>query len=342
MTSAIRKPLRRSFLKGSAAATAATITGFPAIVRAAEHTLRIATLAPEGSSWAKAFSQVAREVKEASDGRIAMKVFFGGTMGDEAQMVKKMRTGQLDGAALTNVGLGEISQQLLMLQLPLLFRKASELDKVRTAMSSRFETMLSDEGFRLSGWGDVGFAHLFSNVPIRTPSDAKPTKMWVWDTDPVSKAVMKAAGINAIPLGVPDVLPSLQTGVIDAFMNSPYGAIALQWYTKAAFMTNLKLAVTIGGSVMTKVAWDKLAPADQDLLQRIATAKHDSLLKRIRKDNSGAIDALKNAGMQIVEPQDFPAWKKLADEVRESLTGKLFDPALVAEMMTHVALAQVD
>lgn len=343
MTSAIRKPLRRTFLKGSAAASAAAITGFPAIVRAAEHTLRIATLAPEGSSWAKAFSQVAREVKEATDGRIKMKVYYGGTMGDEAAMVKKMRTGQLDGAALTNVGLAEISQQLLMLQLPLLFRKSSELDKVRTAMSSRFEGMLSDAGFMLSGWGDVGFAHLFSNIEIRRPSDAQATKMWVWDTDPVSKEVMKVAGINATPLGVPDVLPSLQTGVIDAFMNSPYGAIALQWYTKAAFMTNLKLAVTIGGSVMTKAAWAKLPVADQELLQSIATAKHSSLLKRIRKDNTTAIDALKTAGMQIVEPEDFPAWKKLADTVRENLsaTGGLFDAALVAEMMTHIALAQV-
>jgi TRAP-type C4-dicarboxylate transport system substrate-binding protein len=203
-------------------------------------------------------------------------------------------------------------------------------------MSGKFEGLLGASGFQLQGWGDVGFTYLFSNTPIRRPSDAKSTKMWVWDSDPVSKEVMKVAGINAIPLGVPDVLPSLQTGVIDAYMNSPYGAIALQWYTKAAYITNLKLAVTIGGSVMTTTSWNKLSDADKQILQDIAQAKHGALLKRIRKDNTKAIDALKEKGMEVIEPADFPAWKQLADTVRENLTGTLFDKDLVAEMMGHL------
>lgn len=337
MTSVTPKPNRRTFLQGSAVATAAAVTGFPLIAKgAAEHTLKIATLAPDGSSWHKAFKQVAREVKEQTDGRIAIKIYAGGVMGDEPAMVRKMRTGQLDGAAVTNVGLGEINAQLLMLQLPLLFRTNEELDRVRGAMSSKFEGLLAESGFRLSGWGDVGFAYLFSNTPIRRPSDAKATKMWVWDSDPVSKEVMKVAGINAIPLGVPDVLPSLQTGVIDAFMNSPYGAIALQWYTKAAYITNLKLAVTIGGSVMTTTTWNKLSDADKQILHDIAHAKHGALLKRIRKDNTKAVDALKDKGMEVIEPEDFPAWKKVADTVRANLTGSLFDAGLVEEMMGHL------
>jgi len=338
MTSAIRNaPLRRTFLKGSAVATAAAFTGFPLIAKgAAEHTLKIATLAPDGSSWHKAFKQVARDVKEQTDGRIAIKIYAGGVMGDEPAMVRKMRTGQLDGAAVTNVGLGEINAQLLMLQLPLLFKNNDELDKVRGAMSSKFEGLLDASGFRLSGWGDVGFTYLFSNSPIKKPSDAKATKMWVWDSDPVSKEVMKVAGINAIPLGVPDVLPSLQTGVIDAFMNSPYGAIALQWYTKAAYITDLKLAVTIGGSVMTSTAWNKLSDADKQIIEDIAHAKHGALLKRIRKDNTKAVDALKEKGMEVIEPEDFGAWKKMADTVRSNLTGSLFDAALIEEMMGHL------
>jgi TRAP-type C4-dicarboxylate transport system substrate-binding protein len=337
MTSVIRKPLRRTFLKSTAVTTAAVATGFPLIAKgAAEHTLKIATLAPEGSSWHKAFKQVARDVKEQTDGRIVIKLYAGGVMGDEAAMVRKMRTGQLDGAAVTNVGLGEINAQLLMLQLPLLFRTNEELDRVRGAMSAKFEGLLSASGFRLAGWGDVGFTYLFSNSPIRKPSDAKATKMWVWDTDPVSKEVMKVAGINAIPLGVPDVLPSLQTGVVDAFLNSPYGAIALQWYTKAAYITNLKLAVTIGGSVMSTSSWDKLSDDDKQILDDIAHSKHGALLKRIRKDNTKAVDALKEKGMEVIEPEDFGAWKKVADTVRENLTGSLFDKALVSEMMGHL------
>jgi len=332
-----RKPSRRTFIKGTAIATASAATGFPLIAKGmADHTLKIATLAPDGSSWHKAFKQVARKINELSGGRIAIKIYAGGVMGDEAAMVRKMRTGQLDGAAVTNVGLGEINQQLLMLQLPLLFRTYDELDRVRNAMSDKFEGMLSSGGFRLSGWGDVGFTYLFSNSPIKRPADAKSTKMWVWDTDPVSKEVMKQAGVNAIPLSVPDVLPSLQTGVVDAFPNSPYGAIALQWYTKAAYITNLKLAVTIGGSVMTDKAWGTLSDADQALIHDVARSTHGKLLTRIRKDNTKAIDALEDKGIQVIEPEDFGTWKKLADSVRTKLTGSLFDKALIEEMMGHL------
>ncbi|MCA9707971.1 MAG: TRAP transporter substrate-binding protein DctP [Myxococcales bacterium] len=338
MTSATVKPLRRTFIKGSAAATAALATGFPLIAKGAPaHKLRIATLAPQGSSWHKAFKQVAREVKEKTDGAIEIKIYAGGVMGDEGAMVRKMRTGQLDGAAVTNVGLGEINQQLLMLQLPLLFKSYEQLDRVRSAMSDKFEGLLNTAGFRLAGWGDVGATYLFSNSPIRVPSDAKATKMWVWDTDPVSKEVMKVTGVNAIPLGVPDVLPSLQTGVIDAFLNSPYGAIALQWYTKAAYITDLKLAMTIGGSVMTDAAWAKLSDEQRIILDGISKDINGKLLKRIRKDNQKAITALKEKGIEVVAPEDFGAWKKVADQVRQNLTGSVFDKALVDEMMGHLS-----
>ncbi|MCA9652195.1 MAG: TRAP transporter substrate-binding protein DctP [Myxococcales bacterium] len=336
MTSTTRKPTRRTFVKGTAAATAAIATGFPLIAKAAPlHKLRIATLAPDGSTWHKAFKQVAREVKEKTDGAIEIKIYPGGTMGDEPAMIRKMRTGQLDGAAVTNVGLGEINQQVLMLQLPLLFRNYDELDRVRNAMSTKFEALLLAEGFRMDGnWGDVGFAHLFSNTPIKVPSDAKKTKMWVWNSDAISKEVMKVTGVNATELAVPDVLASLQTGLIDAFMNSPYGAIALQWYTKARYVTDLKLAMTIGGSVMSTSSWDKLSDEHKQILHEVSHAKHKSLLKRIRSDNQAAMKALVDKGIEVVAPEDFPAWKKVADTTRHNLTGSVFDKALVEEMMS--------
>lgn len=332
-----RKPTRRTFVRATAAATAAVAAGFPLIAKGKPtYTLRVATLAPKGSSWFKAFKKVAREIKDKSDGAMVVKLYGGGVMGDEAAMVRKMRTGQLDGAAITNVGLAEINKQLLMLQLPLLFRNYDELDRVRNAMSSKFEGLLSDAGFQKGTWGDVGFAYLFSNTPIKRPSDAKSTKMWVWDTDVVSKKVMERAGVNAVPLGVPDVLPSLQTGVIDAFLNSPYGSIALQWYTKAAYITDLKLAMTIGGSVMTHAAWGKLSDDDKKLIHDVSEATQSKLLKRIRSDNTKAISALKAKGIEVIKPTHFSEWKALADGVREDLTGSVFDRALVEEMMGHL------
>ncbi len=327
---------RRRFVRSSTAGALALAGGAPWVARgAAKYNLRIATLAPQQSSWMRTFQAVGRAIKAATGGEVVLKLYGGGVMGDESAMVRKMRTGQLDGAAVTSVGLGDIDQQLLMLQLPLLFKNYAELDRVRNAMAGKFAGLLRDGGFIHLGWGDVGPNYLFSNRPIARPTDIKATKMWVWDADPVSREVMKAASVNAIPLAVPDVLPSLQTGVIDAFSNSPYGAIALQWYTKAKYVTNLKLAMVIGGSVLTTKAWGKLPASHQAAMKEISRRYHGELLTQIRADNEAAIKTLRNKGIKVVPPRAFPEWKALADEVRRRMVGKQFDPALVQEMLSY-------
>jgi TRAP-type transport system periplasmic protein len=331
---------RRSFIKTTAATGAAVAFGAPWIAKgAAAVTLRIGTLAPQASRWHKAFESTAREVKRETDGAVDIKIYAGGTMGDEAAMVRKMRIGQLDGAAVTSVGLGDINKQLLMLQLPLLFKSYKQLDYVRSKMSGKFEQLLSDEGFRLGSWGDVGFIYLFSNTPIKQPSDIKGTKMWVWDSDPVSKKVMEVVGVNAVPLGVPDVLPSLQTGVIDAFTNSPYAAIALQWYTKARYVTDLRLSMGVGASVITEKSWNKIPDDARAVLDKVTAATHKKLLKSIRSDNDKAVKALLDKGLKVIGPESMPAWTSAAMKVRNELTGKLFDKGLMSEMLGHLKKA---
>ena len=334
--STILKPTRRNFVKTAAAVSSAGAMGFPLIAKgAAKHTVKIASLAPQNSSWHNAFKKVAREIESRTDGEIDIKIYAGGTMGDEPAMVRKMRTGQLDGAAVTSVGLKEINEQVLMLQLPLLFRNESELDKVRNAMSDTFKKLLAEGGFILSAWGDVGRVYLFSNSKIEKPSDAQATKMWVWDADPISREVMKVTGVNAVPLGVPDVLPSLQTGVIDAFGSAPYAAVALQWYTKAAYVTNLTLSMGIGGSVMSETSYAKLSDY-HDIMREVTDETYGKLLKRIRKDNKKAMGTLVDKGITVVEPTNIGDWLDLSVKVRENLTGSLFKEELVNEMLDHL------
>ncbi|MFP4597431.1 MAG: TRAP transporter substrate-binding protein DctP [Persicimonas sp.] len=305
-----------------------------------EHNLKLATLAPKGSSWMKAFERIERDIEKDTGGQVGVQVFAGGVMGDESAMVRKMRTGQLDGAAVTSVGLGEIDQKLLVLQLPLIFRNHKELDYVRDQMSDTFEGMLSDQGFELMTWGDVGFNYLFSQTPVETPADIKRTRPWVWNADPITKAVMEVANVNAVPLGVPDVLPSLQTGVIDAFPNSPYGAVALQWYTKAKYVTNLRLAVVIGGVVISRDCLEELPEEHRGAVEAAFANHGEDLLSQIRGDNERAIQTIQKAGVQSVEPKDLEAWKKIAKDAREELSGTLFPEALVDEMMNHLQAAR--
>ena len=334
-------PDRRQVLKAGAGVAGALAFGVPTLLHypadAAEHTLKFASLAPQGSLWYKAFDTAARQIKEKTDGAVAFNLYGGGVMGDERAMVRKIRSGQLDCAAITSVGMGDVDKQLLVLQLPLVFKSNNQLDNARNKMSSTFDDILTKKNFVRLGWGDVGFVYLFSNTPVATPNDAKATKMWVWDTDPVTKEVASVAGINATALGVPDVLPSLSTGVINAFFTSPYAAMALQWHTKAKYVTDLKLAVTIGGTVMSKGSWDKLSGTQQSLVKEISFAEHKKLLGQIRSANDSAQKKLiSKHGYTAVPVKDIASWKKVTDQVRKNLTGKLFPESLVNEMMASL------
>ncbi len=331
------KSNRRTFLKTTAGAAAATTFAAPWIAKgAAKHTLRMATLAPEGSDWAREFDATASALNQLTDGAVEIKIYPGGVMGDEPAMIKKVRTGQLDGAAVTSVGLAQINKSVLVMQLPMLFKNEKQLDYVRAKMSPTFEKLFLDAGFTLGVWGDVGKIHLFTNKPVAVPSDLKGCKFWVWGADEVTKATAKAAGVSGVELDVPDVLPSLQTGLIDAFSASPYAAIALQWYTKATHVTNLNLAMGIGASVMSADKWNALDDDIKEVFKKVLAESQPRLLKRIRKANAKAASTLQKKGITVVEPEDMVAWSSVAITVRNQLTGKLFPKSLIDEIDGHI------
>jgi TRAP-type C4-dicarboxylate transport system substrate-binding protein len=321
---------------GLVAASLALVVLSGQAVAKPKHELKIATLAPKGSSWMNAFERMDRRIRKETDGEVGLKIYPGGVMGDESAMVRKMRTGQLDGGALTSVGLGEIEKQLLVLQLPLTFRNYKELDYVRDKMSGTFQGMLDEKGFHLLHWGDVGFNYLFSNTPVKSPDDIKKTKPWVWDSDPITNSVMEVANVNAVPLGVPEVMSSLSTGVIDAFLNSPYGAVALQWYTEAKYVTNYRLAVVIGALIVTEKALDSLPEEHRKVVKDIADEEGKKLLAQIRQDNKKAISTIQKAGIKVVNPENKSKWKQIAEKTREELTGDLFPKTLVDTMLKHL------
>ena len=311
---------------------------WPAAAQAGDskHVLKVASLAPENSSWAKAFKRMSREINKRTDGAVDMKIYPGGVMGDEPAMVRKMRTGQLDGAAITNVGLGEIEPKILVLQVPLMFKNWEEVDYVRNKMSDTFEELLSKKGFTLLTWGDVGFNYVFSKKAIRVPDDIKSTKAWVWESDPIMNKVMDVANVNAVPLEVTDVLPSLTTGVINSFTNSPYGAVSLQWYSRAEYVTNLKLAVIVGGIVMSKKSMEKLPEKYREIIREVAEDGGKELLGQIREDNEEAIKTIQGAGIDVVQPTSMDKWKAIAKETKEELTGELFPESLIQEIEKHL------
>jgi TRAP-type C4-dicarboxylate transport system substrate-binding protein len=300
--------------------------------------LKIATLAPEGSSWMRILSEMGREISAKTQGRVKLRFYWGGAAGDERDAVRKLGH-QLQGVTVTSIGLGMIQPSVRVLEVPMLIRSVKELDYVRKKLSDAFTKAFEEKGYVFLGWGEVGMVHLFSNNPFNTRDDIARAKIWAWVDDALIRAMFRELGVSGVPLGVPDVLPSLQTGVINACYGSPYSMIALQWHSKVRFMTSLPLSVSIGATVVTKKAFEKLSPEDQKVLRETAIAYHDKLVAQIRRDNKTALAELAKAGIaQTPTPPGLIAeFQGAADRVRKELVGKLYPAAILQQVEQALA-----
>ncbi len=289
-------------------------------------TFKIATLAPEGSSWMNLFHTWGKAVEEHSAGKIKVKFYPGGVAGDERDAVRKMRLGQINGAAVTAIGLGLIQSEIRVLELPLLIHDYAELDYVRNKFNDEIRKKFEDKGYVLLAWGDVGPVHIFSNVEIKSKGDLKQTKLWAWVDDPLVRALFQQLGANGVPLGVPDVLPSLQTGLINACYGSPLSTLALQWYTKVKYMTKLHISQAIGATVVTKKDFDKLTPELQKVLLADSKELETKVLKQIREDNEKALVSMKQAGLQVVDspPEMVKDFTEQAVAIRTKLEPSVY------------------
>jgi TRAP-type C4-dicarboxylate transport system substrate-binding protein len=260
--------------------------------------LKIATLAPEGSSWMKLFHQWQGRVETRSEGRIKVKFYSGGVQGDEPEVIRKMRLGQLSGAAITGIGLSKIDPQVRALEAA---RTYEELDHARARLGDLLKKKFDEKGFILLGWGDVGPVRIFSQVPIKSLEDLRKTKLWMFSDDAITKELFNALGLRGVPMGVPEVLPSLATGSIDAFFGSPLSTVALQWAPHAKYVTSAVIGMATGATVVTKKAWSELTPEDQKLVIEEARSMEADVKKQIREDNTNALEKLvKQLGLVIV------------------------------------------
>jgi TRAP-type C4-dicarboxylate transport system substrate-binding protein len=301
-------------------ALALTAFAHPAVAQE-QHTIKMATLAPEGSAWMSLFHGWAKQVEEHSAGKIRVKFYAGGVAGDERDAVRKMRLGQINGAAVTAIGLGLIQSEVRVLELPMLINNYDELDYVRTKLDSDFRKKFEEKGYVLLAWGDVGPVHIFSNTPIKSKADLAQTKLWAWVDDPIVRKLFEQLGANGVPLGVPDVLPSLQTGLINSCYGSPLSVLALQWYTKVKYMTSMHITQAVGATVMVKKEFDKLPPDLQKVVLADSKDLQDKLLKQIREENTRSLTAIKQAGVQVIEsPKEMVAqFEEQAKAIRTKL-----------------------
>ena len=307
-----------------------------AAVSAQAQAIKFGTLAPEGSPWYQIARDMAAEWKKASGGKIDVRIYPGGVVGDDPDMVRKIRIGQLQMAGLTGEGLRQIVPEINALQMPMLLTTDDELNYVRAKVSPELESLLEAKGFKLLAWADVGWVQFFTSHPVIRPDDLKSEKLWTWTgEDTTYLEAWKAAGYQPVPLPATEIYTGLQSRLITAVMTTPLASLSFQWYGKANHLSDLNWAPFVGAVVISLKAWNEIPDAVKPALLEAAKTAGGKIQSLVVKLNSDAISAMQKRGLTIehVSPDVAAEW--------ESRTRALAYPKLVGTAVPGPMLAKV-
>lgn len=303
-------------------------------------TLKIATITPDGTSWMQSMRKGAKEVSERTDGRVKLRFYPGGVMGNDKSVLRKIRIGQLHGGAITSGGLESIYPDLRLYSLPLLFRSFDEVDYVRSRMDRKLIEGLEKKGYVSFGLSEGGFAYLMCTAPLETLADLKEQKVWTPEGDEVTRITLEALGVSPIPLPLTDVLTGLQTGLVNTITSSPIATIALQWHTQVKYLTELPILYFSGTLVVSKKALSKVSEQDRAILEAVMERTFIDISKQNRKDNTKALAALKKQGISFIQPSNDgqAQWRKQVSHAIETMSQEgFFSRDLYDELQQHLA-----
>ena len=318
------------------ALAAALLPGPP--VAAAGKVIKLATLVPEGSVWVKELKALAGDAKTQTAGRVEIRIYPGGIAGDDPDVVRKLRIGQLQAATLSVAGLQDIDDGFGVFAIPRFFASYDELFHVIDGMTPYYTARLDKEGFVLLGWGSAGWVNLFTAKPIYSPNDLKHLKMFVWAGDNKMTQWWKTNGYHPVPLAATDVMTGLTTGMIEALPTTPLYALSLQWYRPAGNMIDLPIAPLIGATVVDKKTWNALSPADQATLRQLAKRMQQRLGQLVPPQDQKAIDEMARRGLKVTKPRnadEVKAWDEAAKQFAASMR-QVVVPADVFDEATKV------
>lgn len=287
----------------------------------AQQVIKIATLAPDGSAWMKELRVAAAEVQAGSQGRVQVKFYPGGVMGNDAVVLRKMKLGQLQGGVLTSSELAATYPDAVAYSLPFFFSNWAQVEKVRPQVDPVLAKGFEARGLKMLGASNVGFAYLMGTRPLRSRADMSGIKLWIPQNDEIAERTFKLGGISPIPLPLGDVFTSLQTGLVDTVANTPSGAVALQWHGKVKGMVDLPLTFVVGFMVMDLKSWQKLSPADQAIVAKAFAASGQRMDVNIKRDDAAALAAMKKQGLVVttLDAAETARWRQVGDQVTRDM-----------------------
>jgi TRAP-type C4-dicarboxylate transport system substrate-binding protein len=295
--------------------------------------IKVATVAPDGSSWMREMRAGGEEIRDRTGGRVTVKFYPGGVMGSDSQVMRKIRVGQLHGGAFTGGGLAERYSGFNLYGIPLLFQSFDEVDYVRERFDSALAEGLADAGFVSFGFIEGGFAHVMANQPITTVEDMRRQKVWSPEGDPVGFMVLEEMGLSPVVLPPTDVLTGLQTGLLDVVAASPVVALVLQWHTKIQYVTDLPISYGLGIFAIDQRVFARLSSDDQAIVAEVMGRVMRGLDEAAREDGREARAVLQRSGLEFVQVNrgDIAGWRKTIEGIypalraRNDIDAELFD-----------------
>jgi TRAP-type C4-dicarboxylate transport system substrate-binding protein len=295
-------------------------------------TVKLGTLAPSGSSWHEILKDMAERWSQASQGKVKLRIYPGGTQGSEGEMIRKMAVGQLQAAAVTSVGLHDIVAEPQALAVPLMFDAEDEVIAVLQKVQPRMESQLEKKGYVALTWGLVGSIKIFCAHPYKTPAEMARARIFTWEGDPGSVQAFRAAGFTPVVLSSTDIITSLQTGMIDCVPSVPLYALPIRIFDRAPNMMDVSWGYLVGATVVRKDAWERI-PADvRSRLAEISRELGRKVDAEVGKLNGDAVVAMKKQGLTVIEVEQG-LWRAAAEKAWPVVRGKIVPAEFFDEVM---------
>lgn len=295
--------------------------------------LKLGVIAPEGTSWANNIKSMAKEVEKETNGEVEIKVYYGGVQGDEPDVLRKIRVGQMHGGMFTGRTLGDINGDVRVIEVPFGFLQDREKGmRILKEMTPYFNGLFEKNGFKNLSFFEIGQVYIVTTKEVKTLEDLKGLKIWSWDGDKVAQALVESMKLVAVPLSLPDVLSSLSTGVIEAAYSTPLGVLALQWQTKIKYLVDYPVTLSIGAFLVDIKQWNNIPDQHKVKVEAIANKWIAKSSVDINKENLDSLEQLKKAGIKLVPV----AQKELTqiDSYRQDVIKRLAGKVISQETLT--------
>jgi len=294
-----------------------------------ELSVKFGTIAPAGTPWADSLEEIKNRVGKNSNNQIKIKTYLGGQLGGELEIMQKIRRGNIEGGGLTCGAMASIIPELDLLEVPFLFESSEEADFILdNYLLGPFKELFEKKGFVMLTWAENGWRSLgHKSKLIKTPEDLRAVKIRSQESK-VHLAFWKKLNASPVAIATPEVLPALQTGVVEAFDNTPLFTLAAEWQTAIKFYTVSNHIYQPAAVIYSKKFWDKLDENQRKILMGPGNGLAVEIRSNVRKLGDSLIQVLKESGITTynLSSSEKEAFKKvasgLAEEAVKSIGGE--------------------